>query len=92
MDKRESMWDVYLRKGMSRRSFTRNFQRATGTSVLQWLLHQRLALAARLLEGTALSMEAVAAQTGFQSAMNLRLRFKAGYGLAPTAYRQQFQP
>lgn len=92
LDESHSIDSLAARAAMSRRSFTRNFQRATGTSVLQWLLHQRLALAARLLEGTALSMEAVAAQTGFQSAMNLRLRFKAGYGLAPTAYRQQFQP
>ncbi|HEX8955940.1 MAG TPA: helix-turn-helix domain-containing protein, partial [Burkholderiaceae bacterium] len=35
---------------MSRRSFTRHFRQATGTSLVPWLLHQRLARAQRLLE------------------------------------------
>ena len=91
LDRIHSLDSLAEQAVMSRRSFTRNFQRATGCSVLQWLLNQRLALAARLLETSALSMESVAAQAGFQSAMSLRLRFKSGYGLTPTAYRQQFQ-
>ena len=77
---------------MSRRSFTRHFQQATGASVLQWLHHQRLASACRLLECTRRSVEAIAADTGFQSAMNLRLKFKAAFGMTPVGYRRQFQP
>ena len=91
LDRTHSLDSLAEQAVMSRRSFTRAFQRATGCSVLQWLLNQRLALAARLLETSTLSMESVAAQAGFQSAMSLRLRFKSGYGLTPTAYRQQFQ-
>ncbi len=79
------------RVSMSRRSFTRHFQRATGASVLQWLHHQRLALAGRLLEGSAQSIDHIAAGTGLGSAMNLRQRFKAAYGLSPSAYRSQFR-
>ena len=76
---------------MSRRSFTRHFQQATGCSVVQWLQHQRLAQACRLLEQTAQSIAQVAEHSGFQSALNLRTRFKAAYGVSPGAYRKQFQ-
>lgn len=78
------------RMAMSRRSFTRHFQQATGCSVVQWLQHQRLALACRLLEQTTQSVEQVATHSGFQSALNLRTRFKAAYGVSPGAYRGQF--
>ena len=78
------------RMAMSRRSFTRHFQQATGCSVVQWLQHQRLALACRLLEQTTQSVEQIATHSGFQSALNLRTRFKATYGVSPGAYRGQF--
>ena len=79
------------RMAMSRRSFTRHFQQATGSSVVQWLQHQRLAQACRLLEQTTQSVEQVATHSGFQTALNLRQRFKAAYGLSPIVYRRQFQ-
>lgn len=79
------------RVAMSRRSFTRHFQQATGTSVVQWLQHQRLAQACRLLEQTSQRIDQVAEHCGLQTALNLRVRFKAVYGVAPSAYRRQFQ-
>lgn len=79
------------RTAMSRRTFTRRFQQATGASVMQWLQHQRLTTACRMLEASRRSIEAIAADTGFQSAMNLRLHFKTAFGTTPMAYRRQFQ-
>lgn len=79
------------RIAMSRRTFTRHFQNATGSSVMQWLQHQRLTGACRWLEGSNRSVEAIATDMGFQSAMNLRLHFKAAYGMTPMEYRKQFQ-
>jgi transcriptional regulator GlxA family with amidase domain len=75
---------------MSRRTFTRHFRQATGTTVGQWLQGQRLALAQRLLEGTGKTIEAVAAEAGFGSAVSLRQGFRGAFGVSPTAYRRQF--
>jgi transcriptional regulator GlxA family with amidase domain len=63
--------------------------RATGSSVLQWLTHQRLTLAGRLLETTDRSIESVAADAGFGSALSLRQHFAARFGVSPVAYRRE---
>jgi transcriptional regulator GlxA family with amidase domain len=76
---------------MSRRTFTRQFQKATGTSVGPWLTHQRLMLASRLLETTDRPVESIAADTGFGSGLSLRQHFAARYGMPPVAYRRQFR-
>lgn len=78
------------RAALSRRTFTRHFQKATGESALQWLLKQRLAAAARLLEGGTQSIEAVADAVGFGSAASLRQHFTRAYGVSPQGFRKQF--
>ena len=75
---------------MSRRTFTRRFRESTGTTVGQWLQNQRLALAQRLLETTDRSVERVAADAGFGSAVLLRKHFATAFKVSPTAYRRQF--
>jgi transcriptional regulator GlxA family with amidase domain len=57
---------------------------------LQWLLHQRVRQARRLLETTDLPIERVAAASGFGSAPNLRVHFQRVVGTTPTAYRRTF--
>ena len=79
------------RVAMSRRSFTRHFRQATGTTVWQWLLDRRLARARQLLEATELGVEAVAAEAGFGSAVGLRKQFVAALGTAPSSYRAEFR-
>jgi transcriptional regulator GlxA family with amidase domain len=76
---------------MSRRSFTRHFRQATGTTVGRWLQNQRLALAQRLLETTDRSVEVVAGEAGFGSAVSLRQHFAAAFKTTPTGYRHQFR-
>ncbi len=76
--------------GYSPRSFARRFVAETGTTPLQWLIARRVAEAQRLLEGTALSVEEVAARCGFGGAVALRQHFGRVVGTSPSAYRRTF--
>lgn len=68
---------------MGRRTFQRRFKEATGLSPLAWLVRERLALAARLLETrSGLGIDAVADLAGLGSAESLRRHFRL-HGLAP---------
>jgi transcriptional regulator GlxA family with amidase domain len=82
--------DLAARTAMSRRSFTRHFQRATGVSVIQWLLNERLRLSMELLEGSHLSVEKIAETVGFQTATSLRQHFRARYRVSPSVWRKNF--
>jgi len=79
------------RAAMSRRNFTRHFRQATGMSFTQWLLGQRLAQARRMLEAGDASVEAVARQAGFGSALSLRQHFRSTLKTSPTAYHRDFR-
>ena len=79
------------RAAMSRRHFTRHFRQATGTSFKQWLLGQRLAHAQGMLENSAASVDVVAQQAGFGSALSLRQHFRAALQTSPSAYRKLFR-
>jgi len=76
---------------MSLRTFTRRFREETGMSPGRWLVRQRVELARRLLEGTDLPIERVAAQAGFGTAASLRQHLHAAVGVAPAAYRRTFR-
>jgi len=77
---------------MSRRNFTRHFRDATGTSFKQWLLNQRVAHAQHLLESSEVSIEMVAQEAGFGSALSLRQHFRAALRTSPSAYRKLYRP
>lgn len=83
--------DLAARALMSRRSFTRRFREATGTTPGRWLLAQRLSRAQRLLETSDRTIDAVAADAGFGSTLSLRQHFAATLKTSPTAYRRQFR-
>jgi transcriptional regulator GlxA family with amidase domain len=91
LHERHTLDDLAARALMSRRTFTRRFRDATGTTLVQWLHNQRLALAQRLLEGSDQSIEAVAMAAGFGSAISLRQHFAAVLHISPSAYRRQFR-
>lgn len=76
--------------GMSERTFLRRFAAATGTTPARWLTAARIARARALLEETALSLDAIAAATGFGTAAGLRHHFTPAVGLTPSAYRTRF--
>ncbi|UCI09308.1 helix-turn-helix domain-containing protein [Mesorhizobium sp. B1-1-8] len=76
--------------GLTRRTFTRRFQKTIGTSFGDWLAAQRIALAQRLLETTDKSMDMVAFEAGFGSATSLRQHFAARLKTSPVQYRREF--
>lgn len=84
--------DVMAEKAcMSRRSFTRRFQQTTGTTVTQWLLNQRLAVAQRFLEKTDQPVERIAQESGFTSALSMRRHFQQQFKTSPSLYRREFR-
>lgn len=91
LDRPHTLDSLAERARMSRRSFTRRFQKETGSTVWAWLMQQRLAFAQRLLETTDHSIDQVASLAGFGSAVSLRLRFREALGTSPAAYRRNFR-
>jgi transcriptional regulator GlxA family with amidase domain len=83
--------ELAARSAMSPRTFARRFTGATGTTPYQWLIHQRVQLAQRLLETTDLPVESVAGKSGFSTAANLRKHFSRTVHTSPQAYRRTFQ-
>jgi transcriptional regulator GlxA family with amidase domain len=79
------------RAHMSRRAFDRKFRAAVGDSPMRWLLHQRVLHAQRLLEGTDLSVDAIARHVGLGAGVSLRPHFRRQVGVSPHAYRQAFR-
>ncbi len=77
--------------GYSPRSFARRFRAETGATPLQWLIARRVAEAQRLLEGTGLGVDDVAARAGFGTAAGLRQHFARALATSPTAYRRAFR-
>ena len=91
LDRDLSVNDLARRAFMAPRTFARRFRASTGSTPLQWLLHQRVALAQRLLETTDLPIDAVARQAGFGSTPSLRQHFGRVVGTSPHAYRSRFR-
>jgi AraC family transcriptional activator FtrA len=83
--------DLAARSAMSPRTFARQFLAVTGTTPHQWLQRQRVHRAQRLLETSDLSIESVAADSGFCTAGNLRKHFSRIMHTSPQAYRRTFQ-
>ncbi|WMC11661.1 helix-turn-helix domain-containing protein [Oceanimonas pelagia] len=75
---------------MSRRTFTRRFREATGTTVLKWLNAERVARAQQLLETTEMPIECIASEVGFGTPLSLRQQFSAQLGTSPSDYRRSF--
>jgi transcriptional regulator GlxA family with amidase domain len=82
--------DLAARSAMSPRTFARRFQAALGLPPYQWLVSQRIRLAQRLLETTGLTVDSVAAHSGFSTAANLRKHFSQAVHTSPQAYRRNF--
>ena len=74
--------------GMSRRSFLRAFEAATGSTPIDYLIQLRLARAATLLRRTTQSITNVAFQVGFQDSNYFSRQFRQRHGISPSAYRR----
>ena len=91
LDRPHSLDSLAARLGMSRRTFTRHFNRHTGTTVGAWLLNQRLALAQQLLEQSDLPLVLIAERAGFGSEVSLRQQFGKVLRTTPSRYRREFR-
>lgn len=83
--------ELARRAAMTPRTFARRFKASTGTTPLQWILHQRVAVAQRMLETSTTSIDEIAVMCGFGSAAGLRQHFTKVVGSTPSAYRSAFR-
>ncbi|HEY0946168.1 MAG TPA: AraC family transcriptional regulator [Opitutaceae bacterium] len=75
--------------GLAYSHFRRAFKAHTGFAPWQYVLHQRLARARRLLASGDEPLEAIAARLGFSSAFHLSKLFKQATGFAPAHWRRR---
>ncbi len=83
--------DLAQRIHMAPRTFARRFRAETGASPHDWLTHQRVLFARRLLEETDLPIEQIAVRAGFGDGAALRHHFSKRAGTTPQHYRQTFR-
>jgi len=91
LDKRHDIASLAGSAGMSRRTLTRHFIKATGMTVGDWLSAQRLQRSQELLETTDHSIEVVSSLAGYQSPVSFRQSFKARYNVSPSEWRRTFR-
>lgn len=91
LDRNLTIADLAAKAQMSRRTFIRRFEEATGVSPGEWVLLERTARACSLLEATAMSIEQVATAVGFGSADTLRHHFRTRLATTPIRYRAGFR-
>lgn len=85
-----SVHDLASDAGFSAAHFRRLFHLNTGQSPRDYLQHQRLELARKLLETTALPISSIATQTGFASVPHFTQKWKSVHGLPPHQYRLSY--
>lgn len=67
------------------------FRQRLGTTVSGFITEERIRLARRLLEETAMSVQRIAEQVGYGNAGNFTTTFRKRLGVTPTSYRQALQ-
>ena len=83
--------DLATRANMSVRTFSRRFRDEVGTTPNRWLTSRRVDRARELLEESDLSIDAIAARTGFGTATSMRQHMNEALGVSPSAYRRTFK-
>ena len=80
------------RARLSPRQFSRRFKATFGTSPGDYVERLRLDEARRRLPGGGQTVESIAVSVGYASDDAFRRAFERHFGVAPSAYRQQFSP
>lgn len=91
LDRTITLADLAAQEAVSVRTFNRRFRDETGQTPIGWLNQQRIDHARELLESTDLSIDRVAAKSGFGTATSLRQQLRAAVGVSPRAYRATFR-
>jgi AraC family transcriptional activator FtrA len=85
-----SLDDLATQSSLSRRSYLRQFAKATGTTPIKWLIEQRIQASLALLESSSLSIEQISTRVGFESAVTYRHHFVRQLRTTPSEYRSCF--
>lgn len=90
LGKQHSIDELAARAATSRRTFTRQFHKATGMALGDWLVNERLQQTRELLETTSVPIERISELTGFQTPLALRQHFKKRFQVSPRDWRRTF--
>lgn len=87
LDRPITLDELAERSALSRRSYLRQFAKATGTTPIKWLIEQRIQASLALLESSDLGVEQIAARVGFESPVTFRHHFVRQMHTTPSEYR-----
>lgn len=90
LGKPHSIDELATRTATSRRTFTRHFHKATGMTLVDWLVNERLQQTRELLETTSIPIERISELAGFQTPLSLRQHFKKRFQVSPRDWRRTF--
>jgi transcriptional regulator GlxA family with amidase domain len=88
--KRLAITGVCRALAVSERTLARRFKATLGMSPLTYLQSQRIARARQLLEGSALPLERIVEQCGYEDVSSFRKLFARQVGMTPREYRLRF--
>jgi len=74
---------------LDRSYFSRKFKEAMGCTPQEFLIHQRLTNAAKLIRSTDLPINIIAARCGYPNQFNFSQAFKKCYGVPPREWRKK---
>ncbi len=86
-----TLCELASKASVSVRTFTRRFRDEVGLSPADWITQQRIERARQLLEETDMTVDLVAARSGFGTAAGMRKHFASSVGVSPSAYRATFR-
>jgi transcriptional regulator GlxA family with amidase domain len=91
-DRAEIVAELVRRSGLPKRTFDRRFRAATGYSPLAYIQALRVEEAKQLLETSAVPVDAVGREVGYEDAASFRRLFRRLAGMTPGDYRRKFRP
>jgi transcriptional regulator GlxA family with amidase domain len=91
-DRADIIAELVRRSGLPKRTFDRRFRAATGYSPLAYIQALRVEEAKQLLETTAVPVDAVGREIGYEDAASFRRLFRRLAGMTPGDYRRKFRP
>ena len=86
-----SIEDIADAVGVSRRTFSRTFDKHAGVTPSLFVEQVRVDFARKLLEETDIPIKTVAFRCGFHSAAHMRMIFSRRLGITPRPYRARFR-
>lgn len=85
-----TIFELTQKFNTNRTTLQKQFQEATGQSVLSYLIALRIKLAALMLKDTRLPVSEIVEKLGFNDSAHFNKMFHKQMGYSPTKYRQQF--